>query len=130
MTEEAARLLLVIGVLALAGLVAWLIGMVRKPPHPELIVQEEGDRPGVVLFTSLECTTCRTTIAMLRTRGVPFREITHELEPQRFESWRVLAIPLTVVLDDEGVVVDAITGVPPSRRLTSALRRAGLEVSL
>lgn len=130
MTDEAVRLLLVIGVLAVAVLVAFGVNRLRKPPHPTLVVQGEGDRPGVVLFTSLECTMCKDTIVILRSKGVPFREITHELEPQRFEAWRVLAVPLTVVLDDESLVVDAIPGVPSPRRLTGALRTAGLEVSL
>jgi hypothetical protein len=130
MTDEAARLLLVAGVLAVAGLVAALINRLQRPPHPTLAVQPEGERPGVVLFTSLDCTTCKETIALLHSKAVPFREITHELEPQRFEAWRVLAVPLTVVLDDESGVVDAIAGVPSSRRLSGALRTAGLEVPL
>jgi hypothetical protein len=129
MTDEAARLLLVIGVLALAGLVAALISRIQRPPHPTLVVHAEGARPGVVLFTSLDCTTCKKTVALLRSNDVAFREITHELEPQRFESWGVLAVPLTVVLDDDGGVVDAITGVPSSRRLAGALRTAGLGIS-
>lgn len=128
MTDEAVRLLLVMGVLALAAIIAFAINKLRKPPHPTLVVQSDGDRPGVVLFTSLECVTCRDTITLLRSNGVPFREITHELEPQRFEAWRVLAVPLTVVLDTESVVVDAIAGVPSSRRLSGALRSVGLEV--
>ena len=130
MTDEAARLLLVIGVLAVSGFVAFAIRRVQRPPHPTLVVQAEGERPGVVLFTSLDCATCKTTIALLRSRSVPFREITHELEPQRFEAWRVLAVPLIVVLDDESAVVDTIPGVPSSRRLTRALRGAGLGASL
>lgn len=130
MTDVAARLILVVGVLAAAGLVAFVINRLHKPPHPALVVQTEGDRPGVVLFTSLECTTCKETISILRSKGVAFREVTHELEPQRFEAWRVLAVPLTVVLDSESAVVDAITGVPSSRRLVGALRTAGLGASL
>ena len=129
MTDEVARLLLVVAVLAVAGLVAFVITRIKKPPHPNLVVQADGDRPGVVVFTSLECATCKDTITILRSRAVGFREITHELEPQRFEAWRVLAVPLTVVLDDDSAVVDAIAGIPSLRRLTGALRAAGLEVS-
>jgi hypothetical protein len=129
MTQEAARLLAVLGVLMLAGLVAYVIRRFTKPPHPSLTVQPDGDRPGVVLFSSLDCTTCKETIALLRSTGVPFREITHELEPQRFEAWRVLAVPLTVVLDGDSSVIDAITGVPSARTLASALRSAGIRAS-
>jgi hypothetical protein len=130
MTDEAVRLLLVAGTLAAAVLVALVVNRLRKPPHPPLAVQDEGDRPGVVLFTALECSRCKETIAILRSMGVQFREITHELEPQRFEQWRVLAVPLTVILDEDGVVVDAIPGVPSQRRLAGALRSASLEVPL
>jgi len=129
MTQEAARLLIVVGVLAFAGLVAYVIGRFTKPPHPSLTVQPDGDRPGVVLFTSLECTTCKETITLLRSTGVPFREITNELEPQRFEAWRVLAVPLTVVLDGQGSVIEAIAGVPSARKLTGAMRSAGIKAS-
>jgi hypothetical protein len=130
MTDEAVRLLLVAGTLTVAILVAFVVNRLRKPPHPALSVQDEGERPGVVLFTALECSMCKDTIAVLRSRGIQFREITHELEPQRFERWGVLAVPLTVVLDEDGIVVDAVAGVPSQRRLTSALRAASLEVSL
>lgn len=109
---------------------ALVINRFRKPPHPSLVVRSDGDRPGVVLFTSLDCTSCRETIALLRSEGVAYREITHELEPQRFEAWRVLAVPLTVVLDAESVVIDAIAGVPTPRRLAHAFRSAGLAASL
>jgi arsenate reductase-like glutaredoxin family protein len=129
MTEITARLLLVVAVLGVAGVVAFAANRIQKPPHPTLSVQIDGDRPGVVLFTSLECTTCKETISLLRSKGVPFREITHELEPQRFESWRVLAVPLTVVLDSEGTVVAALSGAPSSRSLAGALRAANIKVS-
>jgi hypothetical protein len=129
MTEITARLLLVVAVIGAAGVVAFAVNRFQRPPHPTLSVQIDGDRPGVVLFTSLECTTCKETISLLRSAGVPFREITHELEPQRFESWRVLAVPLTVVLDGEGTVVAALSGAPSSRSLVGALRAANIKVS-
>jgi predicted lipoprotein len=129
MTEIAARMLLVVAVLVVAGGVAFTVNRFQKPTHPSLSVQSDGDRPGVVVFTSLDCTTCKETISLLRSNGVAFREITHELEPQRFESWRVLAVPLTVVLDGEGTVVAALAGAPSSRRLAGALRAAEIELS-
>jgi hypothetical protein len=128
MTETTARLLLVVAVLLVASVVAYAVRRIQKPPHPTLSVQSDGDRPGVVLFTSIECAACKDTISLLRSKGIPFREIIHELEPQRFESWRALAVPLTVVLDSEGRVVAALTGAPSSRRLAGALRAADIEV--
>ena len=128
MTDDVARLLVVVVVLVVAWLTALVLNRFHRPAHPSLTVNNEGDRPGIVLFTSLDCSTCKRTIHRLRGDGISFREITHELEPQRFESWGVLAVPLTVVIDRGSEVVDMIPGVPPSRRLRRALDAAGITV--
>lgn len=128
MTDELFRVLLVGIVLLIAGAVAFGFTKLQRPSHPRVTVGGEGDRPGIVLFTSLNCSTCKKTITQLRGDGIPFREITHELEPQRFEEWGVLAVPLTVVVNRDGHVVDLMTGVPSLQRLQSAVEAAGLEV--
>ncbi len=126
MSDQLARLGVVIGVVVLAVLVAWIARRVRRPPHPGIRVGEAGERPGVVLFTSTTCPTCRDAIAELERLDVSFREVTNDLEPQRFESWGVTAVPLTVVVDAGGQVVRTFSGVPRRRSLRSALRRAGI----
>lgn len=120
-------MLIVVGVMALALIVALLMRKLRRPTHPELRVGDVGDRPGVVLFTSTDCSKCKEVIAMLQAERIPFREVTHDLEPQRFENWDVLAVPLTVVLDVDGDIVGTMPGVPRRRTLIRSVHKAGIE---
>ena len=126
MSDTLVRLLVVVGIVLAAATIAWVIGRVRTPPHPAVTVGEVGDRPGVVLFTSTTCPTCKDAIAELERFGVRFREVTDDLEPQRFETWGVSAVPLTVVIDGSGHVVQTFSGVPRRRPLERALGRAGV----
>lgn len=126
MNDIVLRLLVVAAVVAVAAAIAWVIRRVRTPPHPRVIVDEVGERPGVVLFTSTTCPTCKDAIAELESHGIAFREVTNDLEPGRFETWGVAAVPLTVVVDADGGVVRTFSGVPRRRPLMSALREAGV----
>lgn len=126
MSGEVTRLIVVVVVVVVAIGVAAVLRKISKPPHPDIVVGDAGDRPGVVLFTSTDCGNCKETIALLKAESVAFREITYDIEPQRFESWVVLAVPLCVVLDAEGEVVETMSGVPRLRTLKRALRRAGI----
>ena len=127
MTDELFRILVVLGVVAVAGLAAFIARKLARPVHPAITVGEVGDRPGVVLFTSTDCGNCKEAIAVLEGASIPFREVTYDLEPQRFETWDVVAVPLTVVLDVHGGVVDSMTGVPHRRALVKAVDAAGIE---
>lgn len=127
MSDQLIRLLVVFGVVAVAVLVAVVARKLAKPVHPAITVGDVGDRPGVVLFTSTDCSNCKEAIAVLERVEIPFREVTHDLEPQRFETWGVLAVPLTVVLDGDGNIVDSMTGIPPRRALIRASDMAGIE---
>lgn len=122
------RLLVAVGVIVLSLLIAFVASKVRRPIHPDIVVGEVGDRPGVVLFTSTDCSTCKKTIARLKAASVPFREVTHELEPTRFESWEVVAVPLAVFLDESSEPVALLTGVPTARAIRKAAVHAGLKV--
>ncbi len=127
MNDVAARVAAVIIVLGIARVVALLLARFLRPKHPDVIVGDEGDRPGIVLFTSTDCSTCKRAISRIRESGLTFREITYDLEPQRFEAWGVTGVPLTVVLDADGGIVDGMSGVPPIRRMRRAVQRAGIE---
>lgn len=120
------RLLVVVGLVILAAATAWLIGRFRRPPHPTITVGDVGDRPGVVLFTATTCGTCREAIARLESLGIPFREVTDELEHDRFDRWGVVAVPVTVVVSEGSEVVAAFSGVPPRRQLQRSVVRAGI----
>lgn len=129
MNDVVVRLLVVVAIVAVAAGLAFLIGRFRKPPHPSVTVGDVGDRPGVVMFTSTSCSTCKDAIARLEAVGVPFREVTNDLETQRFEMWGIVAVPLTVVVDDESSVVATFSGVPPVRSLRRAVSSAGITIA-
>lgn len=124
MNDVLVRLAVVAGIVVLAAVAARVVGRVRRPPHPEVRVGDLGDRPGVVVFTSTTCSTCKDAIAELESLDVPFREVTNELEAHRFAEWGVVAVPVTVVLDSEGAVVGTFSGVPRRRPLRRALASA------
>lgn len=128
MNDVVVRVAAVIIVLVLARLVALVLAKFLRPKHPDVIVGDEGDRPGIVLFTSTDCSTCKQAIARIRESGLTFREITYDLEPQRFDAWGVTGVPLTVVLDESGDVIDGISGVPKARRIRRAADRAGIVI--
>lgn len=115
-----------VGVIVVALVVAFVATKVRRPVHPTVVVGDLGDRPGVVLFSSTDCKTCKETIARLKSLSLPFREVTYELEPHRFEEWEIVAVPLTVFVDVDSRSVAALTGVPSKRSLTRAAARAGV----
>jgi hypothetical protein len=126
-SDQLIRVTIVLGVVAVAVLAAFLARKLAQPMHPRITVGDVGDRPGVVLFTSTDCGNCKEAITVLQSASIPFREVTHDLEPQRFDTWNVLAVPLTVVLDAEGNIVDSLTGVPRRRALIRAAQAAGIE---
>ena len=128
MSDQLIRVMVVLGVVAVAVLAAFLARKLAQPMHPRITVGDVGDRPGVVLFTSTDCGNCKEAIATLEGASIPFREVTYDLEPHRFETWDVLAVPMTVVVDGEGIVVEAISGVPRRKVLTRAVQAAGIEI--
>jgi len=127
MTDPVARLIVAFGVIALSGLAAFLFNRFRRPAHPPITVGEVGDRPGIVMFTSGDCSTCKRAIDRVEAEGVSFREVAYELEPQRFTTWDVVAVPLTVILDAGGAAVGVLPGVPATKALRRAIAAAGIK---
>ena len=118
------RLLIAIGIIGSALVLAGAANRYRRPTHPTVRVGEVGDRPGVVLFTSTDCSTCKLSIERLKQLGLPYREVTYDLEPHRFDSWGVVAVPLTVFIDADSHVGAVLTGVPSARSLRRAAASA------
>ncbi len=129
MSDAEVRVVVVLIVVVAALGVAAIATRVLRPVHPVIDVGDVGDRPGVVLFTSTECGTCREAIAVLKEESISFREVTYDLEPHRFEMWTVFAVPLTVVLDADGEVRKMISGVPRRRELRRAVAAARIAIS-
>ena len=128
MSDEAVRLIIAVGVVVVALAIAYAATKMRRPIHPDIVVGDVGERPGVVMFTSTDCSTCKQTIERLKAAAIPFREVTHELEPARFETWEVMAVPLTVFLNESSEAVALLTGVPTKRAIVRAAARAGIVV--
>jgi len=125
-SDAVLRLLLVVAIVVAAAAVAWVASRFRRPPHPTVTVGDIGDRPGVVVFTSTNCSTCREARGVLEEMRVPFREVTSELEQRRFEEWGVVAVPLIVVIDEGGGVVETYTGIPRRGALRRSISIAGV----
>lgn len=128
MSDTAIRFIVLFAVVVVALVIAALLNRYRTPPHPAVRLDADlGDRPGIILFTSTTCSTCKDAIAFLEGAGAEFREVTEELEPQRFVDSGVVAVPVTVVMDEGGATVATFSGIPRRSSFSSAVRRAGLD---
>ncbi|CAN5315398.1 hypothetical protein BH24ACT7_BH24ACT7_01500 [soil metagenome] len=118
-----ARLAMLAGVAAIVLIAARAIG--RRPNAGDPIdLRGLGLPAGLVLFTSTDCTNCATVRTMMEAAGLRPREVTWELEPETMERAGVIVVPLTVVVDGDGVVHDRWAGVPPSRWMGKAAAAA------
>ena len=122
----ATRVVIVLVAAVIVIVVMRLAGRLRRPSHPSIDLGDIGPRPGVVLFTSTDCTNCKEALAVVGSLGVEVREITWELEPGIFESVGVEAVPLVTVVDAVGHTELLAAGVPRRGALRRAVRRAGL----
>jgi hypothetical protein len=115
---------LLVGTAALA-VVTVALGTRRfqRPVHPQVDIDGLDLPSGLVIFTSTDCATCKEALGVVRRAGVPVREVTWELERRVFERAGIAAVPLVLVVDGEGAVVDQIVGVPRRRRLARAITR-------
>jgi hypothetical protein len=117
--------------LVLFALVGLAVGLARvatrwqRPVHATPSLEGLGVPAGLVIFTSTDCANCRAALGVAADTGAPVREITYELEPMLFRQAGVEAVPLTVVMSNEGSIVATFAGVPRQRGLRRALRRAG-----
>jgi len=123
MSELAVRALVAGVIIAAAAGVGLLAGRWSRASHPAVDLAGLGLPPGIVMFTSTDCATCKEARARAETVGLPIREVTHEPEPGLFARAGVEAVPLTAIVDAKGLVIAQFAGVP--RR--GALSRAAAE---
>lgn len=118
------RIVVIVGVLAVAGLAAYVT---RKtaPLHLPVYIEGLGLPSGVIVFTSTECPRCREVLDVIKRFDVPLREVTYEVEAELQERAGVTGVPLTLVIDRSGGLVAQIAGRLRSRQLRRALSRAG-----
>ncbi|NND04317.1 MAG: hypothetical protein HKN91_16180 [Acidimicrobiia bacterium] len=116
------RILVVAAVVAVALAIARLSRPLQSGAHPPLVIPP-GDLPsGAVLFTSGDCDQCAAARAALKGAGIQFREVTHELEADRFDRYGVQGVPLLVNLAEDGSQSYLAAGVPTRRSLRNLKR--------
>lgn len=129
------RLLLVIGGLATAGIVAALLGRGRKPVPaantrsiPEHLNRKDFDEPTspwlVVVFTAKSCATCAGVMERaneLASSQVTVQEIEFSSERALHQRYRVDAVPLVLIANETGAVQRAFVGPTSATDLRAGL---------
>ena len=111
------RIIVVAAVVIVALVLARLSRPLQSGAHPPLAIPP-GDLPeGVVLFTSGECDQCAAARAALKSAGIEYREVTHEIESARFDRYGVQGVPLLAKVEADGSQSVLAAGVPTRRSL-------------
>ena len=120
---------------AAAALVAWIIER-RKPdppardasPVPAQLDRSDFERPEapwlVVLFSSASCESCPAVAAKLpalESEDVAVQDVEWSTRRDLHERYRIDAVPLALVADDQGVVRAAFLGKVSAADLWSAV---------
>lgn len=124
MSDTLVRLALILGVGLVAAGVAFLSRR-STTYHPPVEISGLGLPPGLVIFTSTECVRCTEVLAAAKSLDTPLREVTYELESALQERAGVVGVPLTLVIDRSGILVEQMAGVVGTRALRRAAARAG-----
>ena len=128
------RVFLVLGALAVAGLVAGLLGGSRRGKYvqsthiPQLLDRRDFVRPEapwlVAVFTSETCDTCAGVwerAQHLESSSVAVQQLEISAETKLHKRYRINAVPTLVVADDDGVVQNAFLGPVTSAELWAAV---------
>ncbi|NCG37582.1 MAG: hypothetical protein GWP48_08685 [Actinobacteria bacterium] len=128
------RVFLVLGALAVAGLVAGLLGgsrlgkYVQSTHIPQLLDRRDFVRPEapwlVAVFTSETCDTCAGVwerALHLESSSVAVQQLEISAETKLHKRYRIDAVPTLVVADDDGVVQNAFLGPVTSAELWAAV---------
>lgn len=125
MNDLTLRLLLVGAVVLVAGVAALAARRYGAPYHRPIQTAGIDLPPGIVVFTSTECSKCKRVLARAKKVGAPLREVTYELERPLFEAAGIEGVPLTVVVDQSGRVIAQMAGLARIGSLRRAVARAG-----
>lgn len=123
---------LTIRVAVVVGLVVVVIGLTLaankfgEQRHAAIALGDVSVPPGLVLFSSTECSTCKAVAADLRKIAVPLREITYELESATLSELGVDAVPLTLVVAEDQRILWQRAGRLSARSLREIARIAGV----
>jgi hypothetical protein len=119
------RLAVVVVVFAVAGLLA-LVQQRRRPAPPtqpaSFVVPAQLDRADfarpdarflVALFSSTTCDGCaavREKARVLEARDVAYQEISYQADRALHDRYKVDAVPMVLIADAQGVVVNSFVG--------------------
>jgi hypothetical protein len=134
----AVQLGVAVGVLAVAGVVAWFLrrGTPEAPPRDAYPVPRQLDRDDfpradapwlVAYFSSATCASCqglRPKVAVLESFDVAVCELSFEKERNLHERYDIAAIPMVLVVDAHGVVQRAFVGATSATDLWAAVAEA------
>ena len=132
------RLLLVVGAVAVAGVVAALVGRRRPSPPadntghiPRRLDRADFDGPGapwlVAVFTSAGCNTCAGVVERalpLASDQLTVQEVELGADPQLHDRYRIDAVPTLVLADADGAVRTAFLGPVATDELWAAVADA------
>ncbi len=128
------RVLLVLGAVAIAGVVALVLG--RKPGAPasnthhvpNLLDRRDFDRPDaewlVAVFTSATCNTCEGVwerAELLVSNAVAAQRIDYQDDRALHERYRIDGVPTLVIADGDGTVKRAFLGPVTATDLWAAM---------
>ncbi len=131
------RAILVLGAVAIAGVVAAFLGRRTAPPAanthhiPRQLHRSDFAGPDVpwlvVVFTSATCSTCAGVLEraqLLASSEVAVQEVEVNADAELHERYRIDGVPTLVVADGSGAVVESFLGPVTSADLWAAVALA------
>lgn len=117
---------LIVGVAVGIVIVGAHLGRIRERRRAALtLLDVDGLEGRVLFFTDAACRRCDVVRGRLESIDAVFEEIAFGHEPDLQRSVGVTAVPLLVVRDNSGAIVDRVAGVASVRRIRRALSLAG-----
>lgn len=132
---EAERLIIVVGVIAIAVIVAFVVQRRRPDPPtqarwsvPSQLDRSEFPQPEtqwlVVVFTSKTCDACEGTVEKAKVMAcaeVAVAEVEFSDQPDLHKRYDIDAVPTMVIADGQGIVRASFVGPPVASELWAAM---------
>lgn len=125
MSETLARALLTAAALGVVLGVAYLGRRRERRAAAITQLRLDGVQGRMLFFTDAACKRCDLVRDRLESLGATFVEIAYNHEPDLQRAIGVTGVPLLIVRDGAGTIVDRIAGAASVRRIRRALSQAG-----